>query len=252
MSLSGIEKYTQPDGLIIPKRTHDGPPGVDETGDGIKHFCLKHILQVRKGISRPEDFEEFERVIKNCFVDGHYGLLNRSKTKKEEQASKDVYISVSLASKLMKSRIGYEVLNRGNMSRFLFLKWFYPNKDPEKFYKRKFSIKELFTKSFWEQWMGKNPEAVTHMQFCTLPPYHRPSMLRVIHMGIYFLVVSTKHSGLCSLNWMMAYASYGEFTFLDLAIEFWEQRINRRWPKGIKSILENELEPNHPIVRDWT
>lgn len=250
MRLEGIEEYTQPDGLIVPK--YEGKaPGIDQTGDGIKHFCMKHILKVRLGISRPEDFEEFERVIRSCYVYGYSGLLKRSPTKLEEQASKDVYAAVACASKHMKSKIAYDVLNRGNAGKFGLIKWFYPNKDPERFYTKNFGFKDLFTRSFWEQWMGKNPETITHIQFCSLPIDHRPHFLRVIHMGIYFLVVSTKHSGLSSMNWMMASTCYGEFTFLDLAIEYWEQRIFKRWPNGIKSILENELEPNHPIARDW-
>jgi hypothetical protein len=245
-----LEEWRQPDRLVVPKQEHMGVESQDQTGDGVKHFCMGHILKVRRGESRPDDFDEFERVMASCAVPGYYGLLHRSPTKTGEQATKDVYVSASYCAKVMKSRLAYVILNRGTATRLGPLKWFYPNLFPTLFASI-IPLKILLQRTFWECWRGLNPEVITHLQWCGLPHPARPHKLRVLWQSAYFCWVTTKHSGLCSLTWMMAEAARGQSRLGDHAIQFWEWRLKRRWPRGMPDVLTDELEPSHPIVRFW-
>lgn len=245
-----ISEWRQPDGLICPKSEHVGTETPDQTGDGIKHFSRYHELLVRRGESRPEDLEEFERVIRSCYV--RQGLPNRSPTKKEEQISKDALVAAAYAGWKLKSRIAWEVLDRGNGMRLGPFKWFYPNLFVEYFEKGgKVPFKMLFTKKLWSSWMGKNPEVVTHLQWCALPPGERPHALRVLHQALYFCIVTIKHDGLNTLNDMMADAAFGRSSILDMAIEFWHGRLLNAYPGGVKQCQSTELEPDHAIVTYW-
>lgn len=245
-----LEEWRQPDRLVVPKQERQGVENPDQTGDGIKHFCLAHILKIRRGESRPADYDEFEIVMAACQVTGFPGLLNRSPTKTGEQSTKDVYVAASAAANKIGSKLAYQILNRGNMTRLWPLKWFYPNLSPNLF-DSKIPIKELLKRNFWECWRGLNPEVITHLQWSGLPGNNRPSFIRVLWQALYFCWVSTKHSGLCSLNWIMADTARDKSWLVDHAVRFWEWRLERRWPGGMPTVLKDELEPSHPIVRFW-
>lgn len=245
-----IEDYRQPDGLIVPKSEKPGIENPDTTGDGIKHFSMYHALLVKRGESRIPDYNEFEIVLRSCY--SRWGVPHRSKTKTQEQTSKDVLVSASYAAKFMNSKIAYEILNAGNKYRFGPFKWFYPNLFPELFeYGFLIPLKIIFTRRFWKAWMGKNPEIVTHLQWAGLPRGHRPHFLRIVYQAFYFCIVGVKHSGLNSLNKMMAETAYGKSALLDICINFWEWRLGLKWKSGFVESLTNELEPQHPIVRYW-
>jgi len=245
-----LEEWRQVDRLVVPKQEHAGVESIDQTGDGIKHFCMAHIVKVRRGESRPADFEEFESVIRSCMVPGYPGLFMRSPTKKFEQATKDVYVAIAYASKILKSNLAYEILNRGNATRLGPLKWFYPNLFPDAF-NSCIPFSALLKRTFWECWRGLNPEVIAHLQWCGLPSGSRPHRIRVLFQAAYFCWVSTDHSGLCSLNWMMAEGARGQSWLGDHAIQFWEWRLERRWPGGMPTVLRDELQPTHPTVMAW-
>lgn len=243
-----IADWRQPDGLVVPKSERPGIEGQDTTGDGIKHFCLYHALLVKRGESRPEDFAEFERVIRDCFV--RSGLPHRSPTKIGEQISKDALMAIGYAGKLLRSRVAWEVLNCGNRSRFLWFKWFYPNLFPEYFDRgAKKPLSLIFSKRFWQAWRGMNPEVVCHIQYCGLPPGHEPHLIRRIWLWIFFLVTSVKKGSVYSLAYMAAESARGHSSVGDFFIHLWEDRMERAG--GIVKRLTEEYEPNHPIVRYW-
>lgn len=245
-----INEYRQPDGLIVPKSEQVGMENPNTTGDGIKHFSMYHGLLVKRGESRPDDFLEFERVIRSCYV--RTGLPHRSPTKTGEQISKDALIGATYAGKLLNSKIAYEILDRGNAMRWGPFKWFYPNLFPERFEKGgEIPWSLVFTKDFWSAWMGKNPEVVTHLQWCGLPADHRPHQLRILYQGFYLCIVSVSNDGLNSLNQMMIESAYGKHSILDLCIDFWLWRVGYKWPRGLVQSLTEELEPQHPTVRYW-
>lgn len=245
-----ISEWRQPDGLITPKSERPGTETQDTTGDGIKHFSQYCALLVRRGDARESDLNDFERVIRACYV--RQGLPNRSPTKTQEQISKDALIGASYAGWKMRSRIAWEILDRGNAMRWGPLKWFYPNLFPERFEKDgRVPLKMLFTKAFWSSWMGKNPEVITHLQWCGLPAGFRPHWLRVLYQAFYFIVVTVSLDHLNSVNFMMADAARDRSRVLDFAICFWSVRLHVKYRGGIKECLSRELEPSHPIVTYW-
>lgn len=248
-----IQKYRQPDGLIVPKLTHDGPVSQDETGNGLKYFSLYHALLVRRGESTFSDYIEFCNVLLKCRADAQ-GNYFKSPTKTSDQITKDDLCAIAYASKLLKTRHAYDILNYGNSKKLGPLKWFYPNLFPELFEDQAnvIPLKYLVQRTFWESWIGKNPEVITHLQNCGLPFNHRPHILRFIYQAIYFLVVKMSHSGLCTNNYMMVNSvNSGENSFLDLAVAIWEERLEKQWPGGMLEVLTDELESKHPIVRFW-
>ncbi len=244
-----IKNYQQPDKLVIPKITHAGPITPDETGDGIKHFCLYHALKVRRGESRPEDLAEFDAVISRCYRPGFPGIPNRSPTKTGEQVTKDALVAIAYAAKLLKSRHAWLILNAGNSMRLSFLKWFYPNLFPEKFTLRQLPTQTYFKRTFWECWMGKNPEVVCSLQYCGLPHDQTPNIFRQIWFWIYLCVVSVKKGSIYSITFMMVESAKGQSSIGDFFIHLWEDRINRIG--GMEARLKEEYDPNHPIVRYW-
>lgn len=237
-----IDEYKQKDGLIVPKSEKKGQESIDTTGDGLKHFSQYHALLVRRGESRTEHLIEFEHVVSNCYAEKIKGLLNRSPTKKEEQISHEAIVAVTYAAKLLKSRVRVDIFKYGHRSKFLFLKWFYPNTRPN-ILNDIVPLKELLNIHFWKAWFGKNPEAIAHIQWCV---GFRPNPIRQILQGIYFIFVTTKHSGLNTTNYMMSEACADKNILLDMCLEFW------RWRVGdIKKSLIDELEEEHPIVKYW-
>ncbi len=243
-----IDEYRQPDGLIVPKNERVGKEFLDTTGDGLKHFSQYHALLVRRGESRLKHLIEFEHVIKSCYVER--GLLNRSPTKKEEQISHEAVIAVMYAAKLLNSNIRFEILKYGMESRFLFLRWFFPNSESHVL-NDIVPLHKLLSIHFWKAWFGKNPETITHMHWCCLSDQNYPPLIRMIMQGFYFIFVTTKHSGLNTTNYMMSDAARDKNILLDMCIEFWRWRLNSFNKMGIVNSLVDELEINHPIVRYW-
>jgi hypothetical protein len=244
-----IKLYQQPDKLIVPRITHEGPVTQDETGDGIKHFCIYHALKVRRGESRPEDLKEFDAVIDRCYKQGYPGIPNRSPTKLEEQISKDAIVAIAYTAKLMKSKHAWLILNAGNSMRLSFLKWFYPNMFPEQFARKTLDTRMYFKRSFWECWMGKNPETICHIQYCGLPHDHRPNILRQIWLWVFLLVSSVERGSIYSLAYMMAESAKGYNSLGDFFIHIWEDRMNK--VGGMVARLKSEYDADHPIVRYW-
>lgn len=243
-----IEEWRQPDGLIVPRQERPGTENPDSTGDGIKHFCIYHALLVRRGESRPEDRAEFERVIDACLV--RSGLPHRSPTKTGEQISKDALVGIAYAAKILSSRKAWEILNRGNASRFLWLKWFYANLFPTVFDPgNRPSLKLIFSRGFWEAWMGKNPEVIYHFQACGLPPGHSPTAWRMAWFCAHLLLSSTSKGTIYSLSYMMCHAASGRGPIGDFFIELWRGRINKAG--GMKARMMEEYDADHPLVRHW-
>ena len=243
-----IDEWRQPDGLIVPKQERIGVENIDTTGDGIKHFCLYHALLVRRGESKPEDFEEFERVIRSCFI--RPGLPHRSPTKTEEQIGKDAIIAIAYAAKMMNSRLAWEVLNYGNSARFLSIKWFYPNLFPELFENGgKVPLSMIFKRNFWQAWIGKNPEVICHLQYAGLPSNHEPHFFRKVWLWVFLIVSSVSKGTVYSLAYMMCEIASGKDDYGEIFIEIWKSRIKNAG--GIINRLKEEYEEDHPLVRYW-
>lgn len=245
---SEISDWRQPDGLIVPRQEKPGTENPDTTGDGIKHFCIYHALLVKRGESTPADLVEFEAVIRACFV--REGLPNRSPTKPGEQITKDALIAIGYAARLLKSDMGYRVLNLGNSCRFLWLKWFYPNMFPRVFDPGvRIPLSMALNHWFWEAWMGKNPEVVCHLQYAGLPAAHVPHVFRRLWFWGFLVVSSVTAGSIYSIANMMCETAAGHDSFGDFFIHWWHDRLARAG--GMQKRLLDEYDEGHPIVRYW-
>jgi hypothetical protein len=224
-----IENYRQPDGLISP----DLKPGPDSTGNGLLYFSLYHILLVRLGLSRPSDLDEFESVVRTCYVPGHVGLLRRSPTKTEEQESFDDYVAVMEAARVLNSRVRFEIYQYGFSSQRL-INFIYNNLSPEAF--------------SWKAWLGRNPALVAHFRRCL---GLTPSMFGFTWHYFSIVFSSVYNDSSCLQTWLKLQAAKDDSRLMEVEAQIWEWRLERFWKQGLKSVLEHHLGSEHALARYW-
>lgn len=229
--------------MIAPRKQN---PEIDSTGNGLLYLSLAHICAYLNGFDvRPEEFCNF---VRNAYE--KQGLLNRSRTKKDDQNGRDDYIGVCAAAKLLLlERLAWEICNAGNHRHFLFFKWFYKNDKPDTL--------EITKLSTWKAWLGRQPATITHIQFCAKVWPHE---LRIIWQAFEIWRVAkygmgkpdSSHDaivlhGLMALVWQR---NWYQPWYMKKAITFYEKQLQLHYG-SFGGVLRHVLADNHPIVTYW-
>lgn len=124
-----IKQYTQPDGLVSP----DKNPTPDSTGNGILYLSLYHVLLFKRNECTVDDMREYQTAIAACQVKMIPGLFNRSKTKTQEQISRDDYYGIMVVSRLYNLYFAKDIYELGRSNRYRFFKYVFDNCDTGSF-----------------------------------------------------------------------------------------------------------------------
>lgn len=242
-----IAKFTQPDGLISP----DVFPTVDSTGNGLLYLSLYHLLLVRLGISRPEDYDSFNAIVMSCVVQDDVGvklrgLYYRSPTKKWEMESWDDYVGVAVAARRMSSTISSDIAARGRSSRSFVIRWIYNCLAPGKFTR--------------QSWFGRDPAIPATFLWAT---NLKPSILRRFAVAVsiaWSAIAMPKNASNVVQTWLKLDACDSRSFLVVMAGVLWSWRTRHAWGVGhmadpdravMALALGEELGPSHPIPSYW-
>jgi hypothetical protein len=230
-----IEEYRQPDGLITPDSERDGMEAPDTTGNGLLYASLYYILLVRRNESIPDDVNSFEDVVHPAYT-AVPGILNRSATKIGDQTGRDDYVGVVAASRYLKTKDAYIILNAGNRRRFLIFKWFYQN-GPH----------------VWKSWMGRYPTFITFLQWVGGDAVGgvTPNFLRILCTSADMFIswaLRSRSATSVIIRWLQVDAILGRHWLTDTACSLWMDFIGK---DGMRQALEEHLGKDHPIARYW-
>jgi hypothetical protein len=245
-----IKSYVQPDGLISP----DSPATPDSTGNGLLYLSLYHILLVRSGLSRPDDFAAFNSVVSACVVrrsaagqtSFFKGLFTRSPTKVYEMESLDDYIGICAASRVLASDQAADVVMRGISHRFFCFRWIYNCLSPGKFTA--------------QSWFGRMGGVIAHFLWSA---DLKPNLFRRIWWAVSVVsagAFTPRDSTSVILTSLMVDTMAGKSLLCTLAGAFWSWRVCVAWgtnhlvngdSAAMALALADHLGRGHPIAKYW-
>lgn len=230
-----ILEYQQPDLLVVPKNEVNGQERQDTTGNGLLYTSLYYILLYEHKELTEQDRQDFDRIVRSCMQEP--GLLDRSKTKPEDQNSRDDYIGVCVASRLMQLAISHDICEYGKTHGPLWFKWYYKNTNE----KSSLSV-------FFRAWFGRWIEVPALIQKCA---FYKPNIFRRLYVFFKLLTSSVNDDVSCLINSLICIAFRRQSHLMDFSIMLYQIRLHKKHENGLKSVLERLLEPQHPIAKYW-
>lgn len=234
---------------LKPWRTPEGTllnENFTRSGNSLLYFGHEfNIAEVLREVQFPEDKERFERVVRNHYLEGFPGILNRSPGDNSYKQAHDDYIGIVSAAQLLGSSIAGEILKALQNA-----DWDGENQNP----------------TIWEpaSWFSIRPGVVAHVKMAasTKDEVVAPSLLeqltwyfRVKDVAKYDFKSQGASGPLLVWHYVKTYERYKVITgnshwLLDKALKIWHNELEKKEPIKLMGAAFGEFfKSHHPFSK---